>query len=211
MEEELITKKELLELAGISYGALYRWKRKKLIPDEWFIHRATYTGQETFFPKEKILGRIGQIMRMKDGMSLDDIAETFSPKLREIAMTPRDAERAGIASGGSIAFFVDQKGNSGPFGFDLAFELFLFDRLLRGGLRSREDAFAAAMLVGESLNEKKDAALCIYVSHKNGVTFCVVAQENSTVYLDKDARTEIRMPVGALMSEFKQILNRHDV
>ncbi len=27
MEENLITKKELLEITGISYGALYRWKR----------------------------------------------------------------------------------------------------------------------------------------------------------------------------------------
>lgn len=34
MEENLITKKELLEITGISYGALYRWKRMKLLPDD---------------------------------------------------------------------------------------------------------------------------------------------------------------------------------
>ena len=50
MDENLITKKELLELTGISYGALYRWKRMKLLPDEWFIHRSTFTGHETFSP-----------------------------------------------------------------------------------------------------------------------------------------------------------------
>ena len=38
MDENLITKKELLELTGISYGALYRWKRMKLLPDDWFIY-----------------------------------------------------------------------------------------------------------------------------------------------------------------------------
>ena len=32
MDEELISKKELLETFGISYGALYRWKRMGLIP-----------------------------------------------------------------------------------------------------------------------------------------------------------------------------------
>ena len=31
MEEKLISKKDLLELTGISYGQLYRWKRKKII------------------------------------------------------------------------------------------------------------------------------------------------------------------------------------
>ncbi len=34
MESYLISKRELLELTGISYGQLYRWKRKNLIPEE---------------------------------------------------------------------------------------------------------------------------------------------------------------------------------
>lgn len=51
MEEDLISKKDLLELTGISYGQLYRWKRKQLIPEEWFIRKSTFTGQETFFRK----------------------------------------------------------------------------------------------------------------------------------------------------------------
>lgn len=58
MGEELISKKELLERYGISYGALYRWKRKGLIPEEWFLKKATVTGQETFFPKELICERV---------------------------------------------------------------------------------------------------------------------------------------------------------
>ena len=53
-QDQLISKKELLARYGISYGSLYRWKRKGLIPDEWFIRKATVTGQETFFPEELI-------------------------------------------------------------------------------------------------------------------------------------------------------------
>ncbi len=62
MEEELISKKEILDMTGISYGQLYRWKRKELIPEEWFIKKSSYTGQETFFPREKIINRINKIM-----------------------------------------------------------------------------------------------------------------------------------------------------
>ena len=40
MEEDLISKKELLEQYQISYGALYRWKRMGLIPEAWFLHRS---------------------------------------------------------------------------------------------------------------------------------------------------------------------------
>jgi len=38
-EQKLISKKDTLETMGISYGQLYRWKRKGLIPESWFIRR----------------------------------------------------------------------------------------------------------------------------------------------------------------------------
>lgn len=79
-QEELISKKELLLLTGISYGQLYRWKRQHLIPDAWFMKQSSYTGQETYFPKEKVLERIEMILKMKDTRSLDDLARFFSPE-----------------------------------------------------------------------------------------------------------------------------------
>ena len=77
MNEDLITKKELLARYGISYGALYRWKRMGLIPEEWFIKRASTTGQETYFDRAAITERIEAIMSMKDKMSLEEIAAQF--------------------------------------------------------------------------------------------------------------------------------------
>jgi len=68
-----ISKKDLLAETGISYGQLYRWKREGLIPEEWFVKRSVFTGQETFFPKERILERVGIILEMKDGQSLEEI------------------------------------------------------------------------------------------------------------------------------------------
>ena len=56
--DELISKKDLLQETGISYGQLYRWKRERLIPDAWFEKRSSYTGQETFFPRTLILERV---------------------------------------------------------------------------------------------------------------------------------------------------------
>ncbi|ERJ12993.1 DUF4004 family protein [Haloplasma contractile] len=73
-----ITKKELLQITGISYGQLYRWKRKGLIPEDWFIKKASFTGQETYFPKEQILNRIDQILELKDEKSLEEIAEIIN-------------------------------------------------------------------------------------------------------------------------------------
>jgi len=77
-DEKLISKKEVLEKMGISYGQLYRWKRKGLIPEIWFIRRSTFTGQETFFPQDKILERIERIKAMKEEHPLDDLAELIT-------------------------------------------------------------------------------------------------------------------------------------
>lgn len=78
MESELISKKELLELYGISYGALYRWKRRGLIPEDWFIKKSTVTGQETFFPRALVCERIELIIDQKDEKSLDELEKHFS-------------------------------------------------------------------------------------------------------------------------------------
>ena len=78
MEQNLISKRELLELYGISYGALYRWKRMGLIPEEWFLRRSTTTGQETFFYREQICPRMELILSRTD--SLDRLAKEIHPE-----------------------------------------------------------------------------------------------------------------------------------
>lgn len=81
LDENLISKKELLAEYGISYGALYRWKRKGLIPDEWFIRRSTATGQETFFKRDAICERFDGIIRLRDsGVPLDEMSGYFEPE-----------------------------------------------------------------------------------------------------------------------------------
>ena len=86
MSQELISKKELLERYSISYGALYRWKRKGLIPEEWFIKKATVTGQETFFPEKLICQRVELIQSQKDDFSLDELAKQFNQEAEKKAV-----------------------------------------------------------------------------------------------------------------------------
>ena len=84
MDPDFISKKELLERYGISYGALYRWKRMGLIPEDWFLRKSTSTGQETYFRRAQILPRMEPILAR--GASLEDLARELNPKPSE---TPR--------------------------------------------------------------------------------------------------------------------------
>lgn len=85
MEQELISKKDLLAKYGISYGALYRWKRMGLIPEDWFLKKAAVTGQETFFPKGLICERVELILGKKD-VSLEKLAAELNGKERAEAV-----------------------------------------------------------------------------------------------------------------------------
>ena len=90
--EDWISKKELLDATGISYGQLYRWKRERLIPDSWFVKRSAFTGQETFLPRRAI-ERIQFILENKDRYSLTQLVGMLSP---EAASRTYQAEAVGM-------------------------------------------------------------------------------------------------------------------
>lgn len=75
---DLISKRELLRQYGISYGALYRWKRLGLIPEDWFLKKSTSTGQETFFHRGLICPRIEAILSRPESVSLEQLAEELT-------------------------------------------------------------------------------------------------------------------------------------
>lgn len=117
VEEELISKKEVLELTGISYGQFYRWKREGLIPESWFIRKSTFTGQETFLPKQKILERIEKIKALKDTKSLDEIAQLLSPELKDRRFEREEILGLGWLSKEVLEYYETIRKEAGPFSF----------------------------------------------------------------------------------------------
>lgn len=110
--EDLISKRELLEKYGISYGALYRWKRMGLIPEDWFIRRSTLAGQETFFNRTMICERIDLIMGREDS-SLADLAAELSGKRRQkLVVTTAYGEKVFALDDVKQVFIDDGKGNA---------------------------------------------------------------------------------------------------
>jgi hypothetical protein len=99
-----ISKQEALRETGISYGQFYRWKRMGLIPEAWFQRRSTFTGQETFLPRQKLLERINRIQELKDRHSLEEVAEMLSPDVAIRHYSLDEVHRAGIVSSGGVAF-----------------------------------------------------------------------------------------------------------
>lgn len=51
---------------------------------------STYTGQETFLPREQILSRVRSILELKDRYSIEEMAKIFSPETVPVGILPQE-------------------------------------------------------------------------------------------------------------------------
>lgn len=203
MEQDLISKKELLELTGISYGQLYRWKRKNLIPEDWFIRRSTFTGQETFFPKEKILGRIDKIINMKDDLSLDELADMFSPNLAGSMLKPEELMKRNIVSKVAFDLFVQHQGEAEAYPFHIILYAYVLERLLVTGEMSLPEG-AGLLQVLEDHYPKFQGKHCelIFV-RKMGISAFALASSPNELYFDSGVKIVTRLNLVSCIEELK--------
>ena len=216
MGEELITKKELLELTGISYGALYRWKRMKLLPDEWFIRKSTSSGHETCLPREKVLKRVAEIQKLKETLNLEEIAQRFQPaKASDLKLTANEVVATGIASRTMLRQYASLTGHSGSFRYKELLKLYVFSTLLTKGTISSEEALSAAEAAAmEHVPEAEQEAIgepLVWVLRKYGIAFCITTGDMQHLILDKDTVLIEKLQLNALQAEIDARLRRKGV
>ncbi len=203
MQQELISKKELLEATEISYGQLYRWKRKKLIPEDWFIKKSSFTGQETFFPRNKILERIGKIKNMKDDASLDDLAAIFSPELSDKKIKTEQLIANKIIVREVLDIFIDRHQQILECSFNEILAMNITQKLLIEGYVSKEEAKNILKILEENyLNfDGKDCEL-IFI-RKMGVGLCFLIVIPNQIYFDEDSKVIIKLSIAKCIENLK--------
>lgn len=200
MEENLISKKELLELTGISYGALYRWKRKQLIPEDWFIKKSTFTGPETFFPREKVLERIAKIQEMKEQVSLDELAKQFSGSPIEIETTARKLIENQVVSP-AVERLAQFDGDQ-ELDFHGVLYYFICDELLSEGYLSiAETDEVLAHLLADYKDFETPPVLHIY--RKTGVTFSALVDEKGKASVDRGVKQIAKISTAPIYEVLK--------
>ncbi|MFT4413979.1 YhbD family protein [Fredinandcohnia humi] len=204
MSEELLSKKDLLELTGISYGQLYRWKRKDLIPEEWFIRKSTFTGQETFFPKERILERIDKIQKMKENLSLDELAEMFSPSVSELSLRKEEIVKRGIASETAFNLFLEiGKPGVEQFTFEAVLTVYLIEKLLRSGDINLEEAKMVIQVTNDYFKRLNQTNGELIIVRKLGISTCFIMSDGTDFSIEKDAKIIKRVAFTSVSEELR--------
>jgi DNA-binding transcriptional MerR regulator len=210
MEDELISKKELLELTGISYGQLYRWKRKKLIPEDWFIRKSTFTGQETFFRKQQILDRINKIIDLKDDFSLDELAHLFLssnessvvPSLNpKIALQKEELIKRNIVSEMTLNFYLQQMGDTTVFPFQAILCVYLLDTLLKTGELSLDEGKMMLQMFTEHYKKFEGKPCELIVTRKMGVSSIMLVSSPGVIHFDNGVKIVVRLDVASCIEK----------
>jgi hypothetical protein len=203
LESDLISKKELLELTEISYGQLYRWKRKNLIPEEWFIRKSTFTGQETFFPKDRILDRIEKIKNMKGDITLDDLADMLSPNLMELILTRDKLIEFKIISNTTIDFYSAEMGETNEFPFEKILYLNVLDKMFESGIINFEEGKIILTLLEEQYLRYKGKNCELIFLRKSGISTCCLISKPSEIYFEKGIKIIERLNMADMIEELK--------
>lgn len=200
---ELISKKELLELTGISYGQLYRWKRKGLIPEEWFVRKSSYTGQETFFPRGKVLYRIEKIKNMKEDISLDDLADVFSPSLDEMSLRPDEVVQRNIISQDTLKIYTDFRGSTETLDFNDILSAYLLDKFILAGDIGLEEGKILLEVLQEGRITFGDEPAEVFLMRKLGVFSCFVVSPPCRICIGKGTKLIAGINMAAIIEELK--------
>jgi len=201
-----ISKKDLLRETGISYGQLYRWKRQNLIPEEWFIKRSSYTGQETFFPKDKILERIKTIQHLKDRYSLDDLARMLSPETTGINYPVDKALSREIMDYSSAEIFRDKmrKGFCTFWEVCLMYTLALFKSKY---LLTENDLMRISQKLPEWSECLQKGSYKIYVVKYDGCNSVIIAAKEPPLLLDRALQVMASYDLEEIGATVKRKLN----
>lgn len=203
MSEELISKKELLDLTGISYGQLYRWKRKDLIPEEWFIKKSVSTGQETFFPREKIIERIGKIIELKDEASLDELAYRFSNTIKDIKITR--SYLVNVIREDIIIKFEEIIDVQNVYEENNIFALFLYNKLINLGSLSLLEIKEIVQIANKDYKLIDNKEYELIIKRKLGVCYFYVNVDKINLFNDEDSILIAKININELIEEIKKV------
>jgi DNA-binding transcriptional MerR regulator len=206
MSEELISKKDLLEETGISYGQLYRWKRKDLIPEEWFVRKSTFTGQETFFPKEKILERIEKIQTMKENISLDKLADMFSPNISDLQLTKEELIKRNIVSEAVLKIYLENENGGHSFDFSRMIEVFVLEKELQSGEINLDEGKMLLQILKDNRILIKEKGCELVITRKLGVSSCLILINAEDIQFERGTKVVSKLNLMTCMEELKSKL-----
>lgn len=117
-----------------------------------------------------ILSRIHNIVNMKDGLSLDEMADKLSDKasFEKVSVTAKEIIERNIVSTTTLRKFGESLGDESKYTFEELVHLFAVDRLLSAGEMSMEEAELLFRTLQEKVSRLESGSWELFLSGKWG-------------------------------------------
>ncbi|UZQ49727.1 DUF4004 family protein [Clostridium kluyveri] len=169
----------------------------------WIIKKSTFTGQETFFPKNKILDRVEKIKNFKEDVSLDELANIFSPNLSNVFLEENYILKHHIVSQVTINLYKSSHKESRGFYFNELLFMNITDKFLKSGKASLEEG----KLIVDTLEKNYknfDGRYCdVVLIRKFGIAICFLMLIPNEIYVEAEAKLVLKVNSGECLEELK--------
>lgn len=160
-----------------------------LIPENWFIHKATETGQATYFLKDKILPRIDRIKELKGELSVEQMQELFSANVESFKIPLKDFIDLDIVGKMSLTAFTSVFPDKNMLDFNDVFGMYVVDHLMKLSGIYLEDAKQVLRLLCRYLSVEASKDYQLLLLRKMGVPMTVLVSGEDQILLEDN--TEI--------------------
>ncbi len=162
-------------------------EKKKFNSRRVVYKKSVSTGQETFFPKEKIIARINNIIELKDEASLDELAERFSNNsIKNVYLKRSYILEHNIVSETVLNMFEDFSGREENYNEISLFSLLIYKDLILSGIINGDEARDISLALKKEYGRIEEEMILI-IKRKLGVCFYYLVSEGKEIDLDEIA------------------------
>ena len=156
----------------------------KLIPESWFIHKATATGQETFLQRDRVLARIERIQDLKGELTVEQLQEIFSPNVKSFCIPIQDFINLNLVSKIAMTVFSSCFPEKKNMMFDDVFGVYVIDHLMRLSGIYLEDAKQVLRMLSKYLANQPSKEYQLLLLRKLGVPMTMLVKADEDILLE---------------------------
>lgn len=184
---------------------IIQMEEKKIIPEEWFIKKSVSTGQETFFPMEKILVRIREILSLKDESSLDELANIFSNNVKSAEILRKYIIEQNIVPLMVLEKFEETRGSKEKYSSEELVLILIFDYLINSSMVSFEEASDLINAIEVGYEDIKEGEKLI-LKRKLGILFYYLSSRSEEIIEDKLSKKILEIDFDKIKKQVNSIL-----
>lgn len=140
---------------------------------------------------------------MKDGLSLDELADVFSPTLGEVEMSDQQLLDRNIVSLSSLDLLNETGRQQSLYGLEQIMMLYVLEKLLMSGDITQQEGMLLIDVMSEHYYRFRDRASELLLIRKMGVPAFMLVGAGAELYFDQGVKVVLRIPLASFMEELK--------